>query len=614
MDFTAKWIFQGWIMLVLLCQVNFYTKAVPIAPSQCNTEREYLQDGKCCRKCKPGEYLSARCTTVSDTDCKPCGEKQYQPYWNTDNRCMSQKICDKERGLQASQHENKTAPVKCACMPGFQCAIMDCEFCERVRVCGPGYGVIQGVNTLNNLCEKCPHGSFSAVSSATEPCKQWTDCKSLGKTEVHHGNETVDVQCGPTATALGNVIICVVVVLLIILVSTFGVCLVCNKNKMKGISEDFRKIYTNVNGRTQQETTHPKENDSFLEVTLLLKNEEKPCDFLNTCSTSDVLNEDSVPLEPAAGCSEPVEDKTEESALNSEVDSASHGPAPLASSSCSSCSCVSHLKRPVEAGEQDDFSQFVSIGNSVSCSCANGTNSRPKSLQEVCYCSHCCGSVTGCLDCEYKGDLQDSPCLSVDCCSCTTREASLGDKGPSFGNQAGKTSSENRLNGHCWCSMDSMNGPVQSSLTDNGEGIPSDDCHTQTQNPNSKTPDPRSNSSSHNSDPPSASGNMTGNKNTTFISNGQVMNFSGDVIVVYVSQNSQTSTGRTEETFGCPVQEENSGGISEDDTKQEQDDLPQVNIAYPLQEGTQHRKEGPIRSTTIPIQEESTQWTQQKCV
>ncbi|RXM96320.1 Retinol dehydrogenase 12 [Acipenser ruthenus] len=92
---------------------------------------------------------------------------------------------------------------------------------------------------------------------------------------------------------------------------------------------------------------------------------------------------------------------------------------------------------------------------------------------------------------------------------------------------------------------------------------------------------------------------MTGNKNTTFISNGQVMNFSGDVIVVYVSQNSQTSTGRTEETFGCPVQEENSGGISEDDTKQEQDDLPQVNIAYPLQEGTQNKKEGPVRRARV---------------
>ena len=38
--------------------------------------------------------------------------------------------------------------------------------------------------------------------------------------------------------------------------------------------------------------------------------------------------------------------------------------------------------------------------------------------------------------------------------------------------------------------------------------------------------------------PSFCSGQVTGNHNTTFISNGQVMNFSGDVIVVYVSQSS----------------------------------------------------------------------------
>nr|XP_044991228.1 tumor necrosis factor receptor superfamily member 11A-like [Jaculus jaculus] len=34
-------------------------------------------------------------------------------------------------------------------------------------------------------------------------------------------------------------------------------------------------------------------------------------------------------------------------------------------------------------------------------------------------------------------------------------------------------------------------------------------------------------------------GNVTGNSNSTFISSGQVMNFKGDIIVVYVSQTSQ---------------------------------------------------------------------------
>lgn len=53
------------------------------------------------------------------------------------------------------------------------------------------------------------------------------------------------------------------------------------------------------------------------------------------------------------------------------------------------------------------------------------------------------------------------------------------------------------------------------------------------------------------------SGQVSGNHNTTFISSGQVMNFSGDVIVVYVSQTSVGSDGtEQDDAFRSPVQEE----------------------------------------------------------
>lgn len=57
----------------------------------------------------------------------------------------------------------------------------------------------------------------------------------------------------------------------------------------------------------------------------------------------------------------------------------------------------------------------------------------------------------------------------------------------------------------------------------------------------------------------SPAGNVTGNSNSTFISSGQVMNFKGDIIVVYVSQTSQEGPGPAEpepEPVGRPVQEE----------------------------------------------------------
>ncbi|KAK7881307.1 hypothetical protein WMY93_029716 [Mugilogobius chulae] len=58
-------------------------------------------------------------------------------------------------------------------------------------------------------------------------------------------------------------------------------------------------------------------------------------------------------------------------------------------------------------------------------------------------------------------------------------------------------------------------------------------------------------------EPTNTSGQVSGNHNTTFISSGQVMNFSGDVIVVYVNQN---SLGKEEagpdDAFRSPVQEQ----------------------------------------------------------
>lgn len=52
-------------------------------------------------------------------------------------------------------------------------------------------------------------------------------------------------------------------------------------------------------------------------------------------------------------------------------------------------------------------------------------------------------------------------------------------------------------------------------------------------------------------------GQVSGNHNTTFISSGQVVNFSGDVIVVYVGPASLGSDGAPlEGDFASPVQEE----------------------------------------------------------
>lgn len=53
------------------------------------------------------------------------------------------------------------------------------------------------------------------------------------------------------------------------------------------------------------------------------------------------------------------------------------------------------------------------------------------------------------------------------------------------------------------------------------------------------------------------SGLVSGNHNTTYISSGQVMNVTGDVVIVYVSQVSNGGDeGAQDSDFGSPVQEE----------------------------------------------------------
>lgn len=97
-----------------------------------------------------------------------------------------------------------------------------------------------------------------------------------------------------------------------------------------------------------------------------------------------------------------------------------------------------------------------------------------------------------------------------------------------------------------------------------------------------------------------SAGQVTGNNNTTFISSGQVMNFSGEVIVVYVSQTSLGSGGATEEPFSCPVQEEsNDDSIQSEPKSIASASLQAKNEISPLQ---RH----------VPVQEVTNDWSWQK--
>lgn len=91
-----------------------------------------------------------------------------------------------------------------------------------------------------------------------------------------------------------------------------------------------------------------------------------------------------------------------------------------------------------------------------------------------------------------------------------------------------------------------------------------------------------------------STGQVTGNNNTTFISSGQVMNFSGEVIVVYVSQTSQGGGGaETSEPFSCPVQEESNDGS---------------NIRSAPKTPPATGAPGVLQDSNVPVQEMARRW------
>ncbi|KAM3860428.1 tumor necrosis factor receptor superfamily member 11A [Diretmus argenteus] len=96
-------------------------------------------------------------------------------------------------------------------------------------------------------------------------------------------------------------------------------------------------------------------------------------------------------------------------------------------------------------------------------------------------------------------------------------------------------------------------------------------------------------------EPAHTSGQVTGNNNTTFISSGQVMNFSGDVIVVYVSQTSLGNEGAgLDDAFGSPVQEQ----------ANETAPLFQRSLVTPGDSITHN----PSQDSTLPVQEAMDEW------
>ncbi|XP_049475732.1 tumor necrosis factor receptor superfamily member 11A isoform X3 [Panthera uncia] len=431
----------------------------------------------------------------------------------------------------------------------------------------------------DTVCEPCLVGSFSDAFSSTEKCKPWTNCSVLGETEVRHGTDKSDVVCSSSLPSTkppneskiylpGLIILLLFISVALVAAVIFGVYY---RKKGKAVTANLWHWVNEACGRlsgnkessgnnfssTHMEASSQRE---ICEGVLLLTLEEKmfpedmccpdgiglcggvcsgggPCAQGEDAGMLTLVSE----IEGDPFRQMPTEDEY--------VDRPSQTPDSSLSLPRPGSKSTPPFPEPLEVGENDSLSQcFTGTEGLVDSESCNFTEppcrtdwipiAPEKYLQkevEGGNCPHWAASPSsaeGCAGCRNPPGEDREPLTP------TPKSGPLP---------------------QCAYGM----GPPPEEAAD-GTGQPTDGADVRL--PGSMRGGPGSGSPS--GDQPPASGNVTGNSNSTFISSGQVMNFKGDIIVVYVSQNSQEGPagpgggggggggGGAGEPVGRPVQEE----------------------------------------------------------
>ncbi|XP_031705984.1 tumor necrosis factor receptor superfamily member 11A [Anarrhichthys ocellatus] len=614
-NMSASWIVRGWITCVL---VAFYAQNAVSKSLQCN-ETHYLRGSRCCKKCEPGFRVFSDCTHSQQTICIKCNRGEYQPGWTENMRCLQQKLCDQGKGFM-ERPENPVAEEPCRCLSGLQCYPINCEYCEKIPNCSAGYGLELDLESTNGrkTCAACKKGFFSADKSG-EQCKQWTNCKAEDRSETQPGSAQADAVCGPPVSGAARSWVIVLVLSVITVLCLLILLLFCYKDKLKLLSVNLRSCVQNLKRtRIQQETLAPLYHSGGglgggpkytpCETTKLVcqaphsPSDEHPCTFPTSIPdvkvslpfTGERTKEEgtkgkTVMEDQSEGSGEPEEVSEEE-----EVVSVS----PLLAGSCV---CLIPVREPLEVGENEDCSQAVSPGTPGTCSCggldgdesgkedksgsgradSNGANGDRNAEKIV-----VSKSETGAASLvplsppllHISSIIPPSsplPELCLPLCQAQMRpqfKPHLTDRSPVKQEElyrlasTDSTSTENNTTS----AMTSVSPLMTSSSVgdlyldkppsspEQGQGLSWGDSKG-IKLSSGELDLECSPESLHSqlTEPTLTSGQVSGSHNTTFISSGQVMNFSGDVIVVYVSQTSLGSDGAGQgDAFRSPVQEE----------------------------------------------------------
>ncbi|NWR68737.1 TNR11 factor, partial [Centropus unirufus] len=569
-----------------------------IAPP-CESEQHYEYSGRCCTKCEPGKYMSARCTGTSDSVCQPCGPNEYMDVWNEEDKCLLHKICDQGKALREVNPGNSTFQRQCACTMGYHWN-EDCDCCQRNTICLPGFGVEHPVQQdKDTMCIRCPRGYFSNVASSTDKCKPWTNCTALGMAENVPGTDKSDAVCAerkmpePSEDGTNRILYVLIVILFFVALTVIVIFIVYYKNKGKKLTADLQNWANEVCSQIKGTKEHPREMNttnaavpqtcegvcllgpagSLAPGNFCCTGSHAPCrngsPSMTLCKAGGSLQEFSVVTETDEDHFPPI--PTEDEYTDKDLNATNY----LSLLSRTASKTVSSFSEPLEAGEDDSLNQYFSgIGSTEDVSASQGPYpssdkdgalvATDKLLQKSCQCAHSCLKESGNKDTDHFATNYGAEKICVRC-GITYRESPRKWSKPCCAAEnIASNSPETGSYAQCTCGLNFLSAGQSSLANDHGvEDTSSDSTNMKNQNTNRSTSGTNSSTSGTNSstsDLPPASGNVTGNSNSTFISSGQVMNFKGDIIVVYLSQNSQdgtTASGPSGENVGSPVQEEN---------------------------------------------------------
>ncbi|CAO2577716.1 Tumor necrosis factor receptor superfamily member 5, partial [Lemmus lemmus] len=147
----------------------------------------------------------------------------------------SSHLCSDE-GLQVEKEGTSDTDTVCACKEGQHCTSKECLRCVSHTSCGPGFGVKQmATGTADTVCEHCPAGFFSSVSSTSEKCRPWTSCEAEKMTVIQEGTNQTDVVCGLQPRMRALLVIPIVMAVLITIFVVMSFCISeCSGGERKG--------------------------------------------------------------------------------------------------------------------------------------------------------------------------------------------------------------------------------------------------------------------------------------------------------------------------------------------------------------------------------------------